>query len=220
MTIRRFAHLAYTECLRFLFPPQCPGCGKSDTYICIACQESIVPTPTLIPERNITALFRYRASPTVKRMLWLLKYRNKYSIADIFGRYLREVIIEHITNDAVFHGVDVHVVAMPMSPKNMKVRGKNHARLIAEALVRTIPTLTLADENMLKKVKETKRQATIHTKSARLKNLVGSMQATNVSGKTIILIDDVTTTGASIAEATRALYKAGAHCVRAYVIAH
>jgi|JI10StandDraft_1071094.scaffolds.fasta_scaffold31290_6 competence protein ComFC len=220
MTLRRFAHLAYTECIRFLFPPQCPGCGKSDTYICTTCQESIIPTPTPIPDKNITALFRYRASPIVKRMLWLLKYRNKYAVADILGRYVSEVIVACVAKDEVFRDATVWVVAMPMSPKNMKLRGKNHARLIAEVIVRTIPTLTLADEHVLKKVKETRRQATIHKKSARLKNLVGSMRACDVAGKTIILIDDVTTTGASIIEARRALMEAGAKSVTAYVIAH
>lgn len=216
--MQHIAHRMYTECIRFLFPPQCPGCGKSDTYICSSCQNSLTPTPIQV-NATTTSLFQYH-NPLIKRMLWLLKYRNKYSIAHIFGRYLSDSIMEHAAEDALFVGADIYVVPMPMSIQNQHQRGKNHARLIAEAIIRTNNTLTLGDKCMLTKIKETKRQATIHTKSLRLKNLKNSMSAAGVQGKTIILIDDVTTTGASIQEAMRALKQAGARHIRAYVIAH
>jgi predicted amidophosphoribosyltransferase len=86
--------------------------------------------------------------------------------------------------------------------------------------------LTLA-KNILIKIKETEHQARIKDRSVRLKNLVGSFAIKNearnsefLKGKNIILIDDITTTGATLNEARKILRQIGARKVIAFTVAH
>ncbi len=216
MNIWHPLHHGLSELLRFIFPPICPGCGKGDCFLCAACEKSVTPTRVQVNESTV-ALFPYR-SPVVKRMLWLLKYHGKRHIATLFAGYLFSAIIEDAPLKFFKH--EFLVVPMPMSKKNQARRGWNHAALIAQDLAHKIGGQAHYTENVLLKIKETRRQATIKKRSLRLKNLSGSMRASHVDGKNILLIDDVTTTGASISEATRALKAAGARDVRAYLIAH
>lgn len=215
MSIRTFTQIGLQEILRFAFPPKCPGCGKDDIFLCAACQANLAPAVKHVSEA-ITAIFPYR-EPRVKRMLWLLKYRGKTAVADVFARYLLNAIRE---TETYTHETNLCIVPMPMSKKNLKRRGWNHAGLIAKSLADMLGENAHFDGDALSKIKETRRQATIKKRSARLLNLKHSMHAQHVAGKTIILVDDVTTTGASIGEAMRALKDAGARDVQAFVIAH
>ena len=82
---------------------------------------------------------------------------------------------------------------------------------------------SVANKNILVKTRNTEHQARIGERSARLKNLVGSFAVKNpelVAHRNIILIDDVTTTGATLAEARKVLRAAQARKVIAFTIAH
>ena len=77
--------------------------------------------------------------------------------------------------------------------------------------------------NVLIKPQETEHQARIHNRSARLKNIVGSFSVKNeelIKNKNIILIDDITTTGATLTEAKKVLKHAGARKIIAFTVAH
>jgi predicted amidophosphoribosyltransferase len=75
---------------------------------------------------------------------------------------------------------------------------------------------------VLVKQRKTKPQASL-TKAERLTNLRGSIALTkpiSLSGKTIVLVDDVMTTGSTLQECARVLRKSGAKRVIALVLAH
>jgi competence protein ComFC len=85
--------------------------------------------------------------------------------------------------------------------------------------------------NILIKIKETEHQALIKDRNRRLKNLEGTFAVKNhrpnekekanfLKGKNIILIDDITTTGATLSEARRMLRASGARKVIAFTVAH
>ena len=85
------------------------------------------------------------------------------------------------------------------------------------------------ENNILIKIKETEHQARIKNRNVRLKNLIGSFviksdkQNKNVNlirNRNIILIDDITTTGATLKEAQKILKQAGARKVIAFTVAH
>ena len=83
------------------------------------------------------------------------------------------------------------------------------------------------ENNVLIKIKETEHQARIKNRNIRLKNLVGSFAIKNteknsnlIKGRNIILIDDITTTGATLAEAKKILKQAGARKIIAFTVAH
>jgi len=74
----------------------------------------------------------------------------------------------------------------------------------------------------LDKIVETEKQNKTKTRAQRLVNVKNAFQANEqlVKGKNIIVIDDVTTTGATIREAVRALRASGARHVMAFTVAH
>ena len=81
--------------------------------------------------------------------------------------------------------------------------------------------------DILIKPKETEHQARIRDRRIRLKNMVGSFAIKNIQqnetllkNKNIILIDDITTTGATLSEAKKVLRHAGARKVIAFTVAH
>ena len=83
------------------------------------------------------------------------------------------------------------------------------------------------ENNILIKPKETEHQARILNREKRLKNIVGSFAIKNaeeniskIKNRNIILIDDITTTGATLTEAKKILKKNGARKVIAFTIAH
>ena len=87
------------------------------------------------------------------------------------------------------------------------------------------------EKNVLIKNKETKHQAHIKNRSERLKNLIGSFTIKSskqnakenisiIKGRNIILIDDITTTGATLNEAKKTLKQAGARKIIAFTVAH
>ena len=79
------------------------------------------------------------------------------------------------------------------------------------------------EKNILIKIKETKHQAQIKDRRERLKNLAGSLAIKNaelIKSRNIILIDDVTTTGATLNEAKKILKQSGAGKVIAFTVAH
>src|SRR5204863_311048 len=116
------------------------------------------------------------------------------------------------------------LIPIPLSPKRMRERGFNQALLIASALCRIDrgENFTL-EKDVLQKPKETRHQAEIENRSERLKNLIGSFALRNpekIENHNLILLDDVSTTGATLAEARKTLQKAGARKIIAFTVAH
>ena len=116
--------------------------------------------------------------------------------------------------------MDAHTrkVYVPMTEKALKKRGYNQSKLLAEALsLKTeVPVL-----DCVVKVKETKRQATLK-RGERLKNLKEAFRVCDkkaVKDKTIVLVDDVTTTGATAEVIAERLKSAGAKLVYLITVA-
>ncbi|MCF7843734.1 hypothetical protein K9M47_02450 [Candidatus Gracilibacteria bacterium] len=99
------------------------------------------------------------------------------------------------------------------------IRGYNQAELISLSLSKqcSLPTIS----NTLIRTSSPKRQVTTKTRGERLKNQHNSFKVIkDVTGLNIVLVDDVTTTGATLSEARSVLLKAGARSVKAVTIAH
>ena len=114
------------------------------------------------------------------------------------------------------------VLAMPLYPKREAERGFNQAHLIAELLAKKIGLRYIPPEHkVLVRARETLQQAKL-SREKRLANMrdAFSVQHPNVlAGKTILLVDDVITTGSTMGEAARTLTRAGAKTVWAVAIA-
>jgi competence protein ComFC len=213
-----------------IFPIKCLSCGQTGEELCIKC---VIESPTAEREsaKWIFPIFDYR-HPPIKKALWLLKYKGKKRLARIFAEILYERILEELADLSIMENFsDVILVPIPLSGQRHRERGYNQAELICKELVKIDsrrqgenkkPNFTLV-KNVLIKPKETKHQALIENRVERLKNIVGSFTVQNrkhIENKNIILIDDITTTGATLCEARKILKQSGARKIVAFTVAH
>jgi len=216
-------HTLFTYFLDFLFPKRCLGCGSEGSFICNMCAPSI-PRADRSPADYIYPLYSYR-SPIIRRAIWYLKYRERTALAEELAGLLYAHILEELSEKMLFDNfTEPIIIPVPLSKKRFRQRGYNQAELIAKELMKldTEKILTIETRALLK-IKDTPSQVSIKNKSERLKNLKGSFiikDGERVAGRNIILIDDVTTTGATIKEARRTLRSAGAKQVIAFTVGH
>jgi ComF family protein len=212
--------------LAIVFPVKCLSCGKSGEDLCILCLGDAPPAeresaPWIFP------IYDYR-HPPIKKALWLLKYQGKKRLAGIFADILHGKIMEELSELSLMENFrEPILIPIPLSNKRHKERGYNQAELICRELIkinnlRHGVDLKLAN-NILIKPKETEHQARIENRKTRLENILGSFSVKNaesIKNRNIILIDDITTTGATLNEARKILKQAGARKVIAFTVAH
>lgn len=137
------------------------------------------------------------------RLIKNFKYQNKPYMSRTFGKLLAKKFV------SLNWKVDF-ITFVPITKKKEKKRGFNQARLLAEEFYKN--TGVQLEKDILIKKQETKEQASLGFKD-RQENLRKSFKVTNkdkVFGKSILLIDDVFTTGATANACSLAFKKAGA----------
>jgi ComF family protein len=215
--------------LDIIFPRRCILCGKEGASFCAGCR-SKMPHDTTPVMRHIVSLWRYD-NETVRRALWELKYRGKQTLARDMAESLYDKILETLAENELYrnpagnaeNACTYLVVPIPIHKKREKERGYNQSELLAEELARLDPSLFILEKNALLKIKATPSQVSVKDRDKRLKNIRGSFGIKNeksVEGKNVLVVDDITTTGATLEEARIALLKAGAKSVLCATVAH
>jgi competence protein ComFC len=221
------SHLYFKEIwdllIEILFPTKCLGCSIKNEILCDNCISKIDQAERET-ENNIVAVFDYR-NPIIKKAIWELKYHHKHYLGKKLGQLLYESLIEDISNMKIeVAGREIYVIPVPISNKKTKKRGYNQALAIAKGFCDSAEkgVFELKNGVVIKKV-ETIPQAKITNRKRRLENVRGVFEIKNkeiIRGRTIIVIDDVTTTGGTINEIIKILKKAGAKRVVGFAVAH
>ena len=198
----------FNKILAVLFPQKCLGCKKENEILCSDCLLKINRPDT--PYLNGVRIAANYQDLVLKKALWLLKYRGAKQLAKPLAELIKERVWKKMETK------DWLVIPIPLSKNKMRRRGYNQAELIAKELSDNI-----CADVLLKKF-HTKSQVEVKDKEERLANIIGSFEAKNsetITGKKIILIDDVLTTGATMREAKKVLKQAGAKKVVGVVVA-
>jgi ComF family protein len=152
---------------------------------------------------------------SLKDIIILFKYRGYR----VLGKALATFALQSLgREESLWWGVD-SIIPVPLFPEKQKKRGFNQASVLAKALARQKDIELI--EGQLVKVKKTPPQTSLQA-SDRRKNLRGAFEVVHdqgIRGKTVLLVDDVYTTGSTLLECSSALIKAGALEVRALTIA-
>lgn len=193
-----------------LFPRKCILCrrllAKEETDLCHDCRKN-APEFTKA-KRNIpfiahwTAMWYYKDD--VRPSLHRFKFYNARGYADIYGRLLAM----RIQADLPAH-FDLAVWVPTGFFRKLK-RGYDHAQLLASA---TAAELGMEPTPLLKKIRNTPPQSRLRDAAQRRANVLGAYRVTDpaaISGKRILLIDDIVTTGATSSECAKVLLTAGA----------
>lgn len=205
-----------------LFPSRCEGCGTWGTFLCRHCAYTLTPADPP-PHSETYALWSYRDT-LVHTILWKLKYRSQKAFADVIAQALTDIITEVCADIALMESARKPLlIPIPLSPGRQKERGYNQSARIVKSLLRYMNGDIENGDGILIKTRETQSQMATKNRKTRLENLHGAFSVPDracVAGRVIIVIDDVTTTGATFAEARRALKDAGAQKIICCAAAH
>ena len=178
----------------------CAHCGRASlipTEYCDTCKGKL----TAIDKGRSAFEYDKPISGLIKRA----KYEGEKYILTAFAEYLALMCFKnYLAADFIAY--------VPMTEKAEKKRGYNHGRILAE---KTAEIMNIPVKECIIKTRETKRQAKLNGEQRR-KNLIGAFKVTDksaVKDKTALIIDDVTTTGATAEAIAEALKKAGARSV-------
>lgn len=206
-----------------ILPIKCVNCGLRNEVLCKKCLEMIKMAKETFGQ-EMFAIFDYQ-DPIIKKVIWQLKYHHKLFIGKKLGQILYQFLVEEISDIQIMSpGSHIFVIPVPISKKRLSTRGYNQSNIIAKGFCRACPEniLELRSNIIYKKI-ETDPQAKILNRATRLKNIRGVFEIKKpeqVKNKTILIIDDVITTGATINEIIKILKKAGAKKVIGIAIAH
>ncbi len=214
--------------LDIIFPEKCISCQKFGVSLCLDCIKK-APRAERESANWIFPIFDYR-DPIIKKSLWSLKYKGKRRLANVFADIIYEEILEELSELSMMENlIEPILIPIPLSTKRYRERGFNQAELICKELIKINETrngLSLKlENNILIKTKDTKHQARIKNRNERLKNIIETFAIKDevknlIKNKNIILIDDITTTGATLNEARKILKQNGARKVIAFTVAH
>ena len=147
----------------------------------------------------------------IRNAIHALKYRRNLALGDTFARYLSEYVIK------LGWQADL-VIPVPLGGQRMKSRGYNQAGLMAKPLSSRLGWKF--SPKLLVRVRETRTQVGLSPKERKL-NISGAFRAEPAIavGKSILLLDDVATTGATLAACSEALAASGAKTIYALTLA-
>lgn len=146
----------------------------------------------------------------IKALVWEVKYRKNQAARTLAGSYLAELILGVCAEEL---GTPL-LIPVPMHPLRRKERGYNQTEYLCEAALQRLGSACAYEPRALSRVRLTLPQQKL-PRTRRLKNMRGAMvaDAALVHGRACLVVDDVATTGATLEEASRALYQAGARRV-------
>jgi ComF family protein len=142
-----------------------------------------------------------------------LKYDGALANARVLGVLLGEAVRRHRLHE----GIDA-IVPLPLHTARLLERGFNQSHEVARFVARTLGLR--CETHALRRTRPTSPQVGL-PREARAENVRGAFVATRevVRGKRLVVLDDVVTTGSTVAAAARALRDAGATCVDVWAVA-
>ncbi len=184
-------------------PPFCLRCSR---HLEETSEEGLCPSCRARPPRfdEAWAILHYEglAQPLLQR----LKFHNKTSLRRTFATLLAQFIARY----SLAFPDAVCVIPMPLHPARLRERGYNQAELLAAAAAQALG-LPL-ETGILERVRHAPRQSALGAKD-RWTNIKGAFRIKNpagITGRVLILVDDILTTSATASEAAGTLKDAGA----------
>lgn len=224
-----------------IFPVRCIGCGKFDDYICRGCFGAISikksfecvgckrNTPfgqtcylcakiNSVDQLLIVADYK---NLLVEKMLKFFKYKFIFNLEEPLSILIRKYL-KWLTLNKKFNIFERNplLIPVPLHRRRLNWRGFNQSELLAKKLADTFQMEMFGD--VVERTANTNPQADIKEKEQRLKNLNGIFRIKNkinITGREILLIDDVCTTGATLNECAKVLKENGAVKVIGLVVA-
>ena len=217
---------AVERALDLFFPPVCAGCRRVGRWICQQCwlgapwtigltcsQCGRSSVTSLCPPcagtrshlHSLVAVARFEG--VGREAVHALKFHDRHAISGMMGRLMARAV----------EGLEVDVVVpVPLHRRRLRERGYDQGAMLARSAARALELPYLA---ALERVRATQQQASLDA-AARQTNVAGAFRTKEtLHGSDILLVDDVSTTGATLNAAAEALKEAGAGRITGLVFA-
>ncbi len=208
--------------LDLLFPPKCPFChrvlDRKGEEPCALCQKELPWAPGALGQQGVeltagcVSPFFYKDG--VREGIHRFKFQNRPGYAGSFGMLMAQAVGDawpEVRFDAV--------TWVPLSKKRLRRRGYDQACLLAKEVGRR---LGLSCEGLLVKNRHTPAQSGQESDGLRRVNVLNAYETVpkaELVGRTILLVDDVVTTGSTLSECARILRTGGAEAVYCVTLA-
>ena len=220
-----------SEFFDFFLPRICPSCKNklelSEKCVCSACLSKILPADSTrigfefqrkFKSKGIisgfTSLYVFEKDKELQRIIHAMKYENNFRVGETLGKLLGD----KLQNEINFQDLDL-IIPVPLHHLKKSERGYNQSFYITRGVNRKL-NLVL-DERSVKRIKYTETQTSMNIRE-REKNISGAFKVkriNNISGKNILIIDDVITSGNTVSEFGRTLKENGAAAIYAASLA-
>ncbi len=203
--IKLLTQQVVTVALDLVFPPHCVNCQRVGGFLCERCAATV----QAAPERAVAGLDSVRAAVrfegAASTAIHAFKYERQTHLVRILGLWLCHAL------EPVGWQIDC-VTAVPLHETRLAARGYNQAALLARHVADTFSWDF--DETLVRRVRETPSQVNLNMHERRV-NVAGAFvaQPGSLAGRRVLVIDDVLTTGATLAACADALRGAGAAVV-------
>lgn len=202
---------AFSAVLDILFPPRCVFChsllrsGKD--LICETCKRNLPYTRD--GGEKTGEFFSACVAPLyyqddVRESLHRFKFKGATGYSKVYGKLLAECIRDNLS------GRYDLISWVPLSRNRLKERGYDQAMLLAMAAALELDDVAVST---LEKTLEAEKQSLMGSAEKRRANISGAYRAADpeiISGKRVLLIDDIVTTGSTVSECAKTLLAAGA----------
>ena len=211
-----------TLVLDTLFPISCLGCGTEGKYVCSVCQSKLTFNPEQIcivcKKPSLAGLTHPKCqSPhTADQLVCIYDYNDEiisrliirgkyYFIPDIF-KLFGEIMAPKLQADypTLIKPSEIVLAPVPLHKWRQRWRGFNQAQVLCESLAKS---MDIKEASLLKRQKFTRTQKDLE-KTERQKNTANAfclLPDADVKNQTVILVDDVATTGSTLLEAAKVL---------------
>ena len=206
-----FVKKLFADAMQLFYPHHCLGCGtdllSATNILCLKCTASLPHTGFEIIENNpVENIFRGRVVITaassqfyfakghlVQQLIHQLKYKGNKEA----GEYLGSIMGKSLAESNRFNDID-YLIPLPLYPDKEFKRGYNQAEMICNGMAATMQVAVL--NKIVIRQRRTETQTKKH-RAERWENVEGSFGIKNpgiLTGKNILLVDDVITTGATL----------------------
>ena len=201
-----------TPILDLLFPPKCPFCAAvledPRAPLCPSCQPALPWLEHKEAFRKVDHTGGCFSPLSYKDRVRECVRRYKFTPVRACGAPLGLLMAQCVRD----HGeIQADLVTWaPLSKKSLRTRGFDQARLLAETVGRELSLPVLPT---LQKTRHTARQSRLQTPAQRRANVLGAYAprpGTDLTGKQVLLVDDVVTTGSTLSACAQELRRAGA----------
>jgi ComF family protein len=214
----------WEKILEIIFPEECIGCGKSGVVLCALCERNFT-LKAMAHSASTASLFDYR-NPLVRRSIWALKYHRKKALGKFLGNAMYREFFQRLARSGKHGEEEFVLIPIPASKSALALRGYNHAAIIAFGIAeagKRDGVRFVVREDILRKSRQNKRQVEMRSRTKRAENLKDIFTVSNggdITGRSVILVDDVTTTGATFVAARKAIKEWGPKRLLALAVAH